>query len=320
MANIAALIQSRRMANFQQMSARQAPGPLDGVSAVPYAHQVAVAGLGQVPQVLEGTGLAPAEIQGPKMTKAGVPDQRIRNYTRNKAGDIVTESSKGQGVRRNPGMLQGAAKGIVKVPTVSRGVADLMDRYKDVDEIQNQIAMLRKTATLYARGYNKSNQLQVITPPDWQGEARKMGLGASQSEIAHSVGTAFDARNTNSNMVFTADGGYKGTTGDPQAAYRKIEAMAQPRNAPGSFVESMPVTSTAQGGAHSAGFTASELITLPQTLYRESVGYAEGVGNNEGGGAQPPEPPQVVRGGDGGSSAGGGYGFSRTRKSIFKSE
>lgn len=200
------------------------------------------------PPVVAANDVASASVPAPVASR-GQPPQP---YTRS-SGDIKTASAQGKGVRRYTGLLPVGAPKKSGPPAVSLEVAKRIDQARSLDELQNEIAILRRAATMFARGFTKSSQLNVVKPSvDYSAEAEAEGL--SEPDVAEQVSNPLPPEEAPALKAYVALGNTKGKDGDPQAKARTAVAK---RTKPTAVVPEEIATSVNQvaDGSNAVGYT-----------------------------------------------------------------
>ncbi len=160
-----------------------------------------------------------------------------------------------------------------QVPTISPEVARHLDRFTSYDQIQSEIAQLRRTAQLYGRGYTKSAQTRIVVPPNWSGMAITAGAIPPQQNIAPVSGST-----SNASEAYDAEGGSGRQIPNPQfeVPFALSRATAPP---PGSQAAqtAVAVQTKAVGGrgatsqAADSGAASSQAVIIGASVAAEAA-------------------------------------------------
>lgn len=278
-----------RMSRYGVYATSTAPNIVSGVLGGPPAAQVP-----------ESAPVLAAEVRAeaaslPTFRESDVPDPSHPKRYAKSGGLYKTESSQGKGAVRFEGAsvpkgsaVKRAIAYSARKPVVSDGVAKIIDGARDLDDIQANILMLRRAATLYARGFRHSKELDVVVPPNFHAQAAAAGLPVPDVETE--ITGALPAEMAPAEVVNIAQGEMVGKDGDPQAAFRaEICANHQPKaRAP----RKLPVGTVAAAGVNAVSYTpeSSYETTIAGNALATDVGVGLGEGNAAVAAEMPVEP------------------------------
>lgn len=155
------------------------------------------------------------------------------------------------------------------VPTISPEVAQHLDRFTSYDQIQSEIAQLRRTAQLYARGFTKSAQTRIVVPPNWTGAAITAGAIPPQQNIAPVPGDTSQA-----SEAYDAQGGSGHALPNPQfdVPMQLSRATAPPPRAPAVAMQTRAVGGRgATSQAADAGSATSQAVIIGASVAAEAA-------------------------------------------------